>query len=90
MVDSLPRSFTPKEVSTHLRVRVQAVLKWISTGELLAYNVGTRRDGGRPRWRIPQPALEAFERSRSTQPKAPAPPKRRKATTNPKTFQFFR
>jgi hypothetical protein len=45
--------------------------RWIRAGELLAVNVGRTPNGRKPRWRIPQSALDAFEAART--PSAPAP-----------------
>jgi hypothetical protein len=47
------------------------VLGWIRSGELRAINVGRRPGAKKPRWRITQEALEAFELARTPTPVAP-------------------
>ena len=58
-------------------VSEHTVLGWIRSGELRAVNVGRRVGGKKPRWRITQEALEAFELLRTPGP-PPARMKRRK------------
>jgi excisionase family DNA binding protein len=57
-------------------VSVHTVLSWIATGELRAVNVGRRPGAKKPRWRIPEEALAAFEAASTPTP--PAPRTRRK------------
>ena len=57
-------------------VSAHTVLNWIHNGELKAVNVGRRPGAKKPRWRITQAALEAFEALRTPTP--PPPPTRRK------------
>ena len=52
-------------------VSEHTVLGWIRSGELRAVNVGRRPGGKKPRWRITQEALEAFEQLRTAAPPAP-------------------
>ncbi|MSQ94327.1 MAG: DNA-binding protein [Gemmataceae bacterium] len=47
------------------------VLSWIRSGELRAVNVGRRPGAKKPRWRITQEALDAFELSRTPTPPQP-------------------
>jgi excisionase family DNA binding protein len=56
---------TPPEVARRFGIKPDKVLTWIATGGLVAINAA-ERPGGRPRWRISQEALEAFERRRSS------------------------
>lgn len=66
-----------KDICDRYSVGEHTVLGWIHRGELLAINVG-RKQGGRPKWRITQEALDAFEALRSATPPAPRSARRRK------------
>lgn len=66
------RYFTPPEIAERLLVSVKKILHWIDTGELLATNTATRRDG-RPRWKISPEALQAFELARASRATQAAP-----------------
>lgn len=57
-------------------VSEHTVLSWISSGELRAFSVGRKLGAKKPRWRVTQEALEAFEALRTPTP--PAPRTRRK------------
>ena len=46
------------------------VLAWIHAGELKAVNVSRSPGAKRPRWRVTQAALAAFETARRTTPAA--------------------
>lgn len=63
------------------------VLGWIASGELKAVNVGRRLGAKKPRWRITQEALEAFEALRTPGPPAPQM-KRRKRPTD--VIEFYK
>jgi excisionase family DNA binding protein len=58
-------SSTVKDVAERYGVSVQTVLGWIRSGELAAINVGRRANAKKPRWRISEAALEAFEAKRT-------------------------
>ena len=60
-----------RDVCERLGVNEHTVLGWIRSGELRAVNVGRRPGGKKPRWRITQEALEAFEQLRTAAPPAP-------------------
>ncbi len=77
---------TAAEVATILRVKIDAVLGWIASGELPATNVG--RGELRPRWRIAQSSLDAFLDRRASRPPAVAM-RRRRAATGPKVTAYF-
>ncbi len=67
----------------------RTVLAWIRAGELQALNVATRPKG-KPRWKIPQDAWEAFQRSRSNQATIPAKaPTRRRKRQQDDVIQFY-
>jgi excisionase family DNA binding protein len=55
------------------------VLGWIASGELKAVNVGRRLGAKKPRWRITQQALDAFEVIRTPTPPAPRTRRRKPA-----------
>lgn len=72
--------FTPPQLAKRFGVNCTKIIGWIERGELIALNVAENAKGKRPRWRISQEAVEAFERKRSTSPAAaPLPRRRRKA-----------
>lgn len=62
---------TPTEVAKLYRVSINTVTGWIHRGDLAAVNVGTRPNAGKPRWRISDAALAAFEQSRQMTRSAP-------------------
>ena len=71
------KTFSPVQVAKMLGVSKNTVATWIRSGEIAAINVG-RKPGGRPRYRISQEALDAFQLRRSVvavpvtrRPKAP-------------------
>jgi hypothetical protein len=65
--------YSVNDVSQRYSVNLQTVLGWIANGELKAINVGRAPGRKKPRWRITQDALDAFELRRTpttTQPRA--------------------
>jgi excisionase family DNA binding protein len=56
-----------KDVAERYGVGLHTVLGWIERGELRAINVGRRPGGKKPRWRMTEGALAAFEGARSSQ-----------------------
>lgn len=69
-----------KDIAERYGSGLHTVLGWIDRGELAAINVA-RQAGGRPRWRITEDALQAFERSRSNSPE-PNPKRRQRQTAD--------
>lgn len=65
---SMTRFFSVSEIAELMGVKQDNVFAWIAARELLAVNVAAKRNG-KPRWRISEEALEAFQASRSTKPK---------------------
>ena len=59
-------------------VSAHTVLAWIASGELRAVNVARSANGGKPRWRITEEALSAFEASRTPGPPAVRTRRRKK------------
>jgi len=70
------RTLSVRNLCERYGVSEHTVLGWIRSGELKAVNVGRRLGAKKPRWRITEVALEAFEQLRT--PTAPAPRGRRK------------
>lgn len=74
-------TYTVNDIMQRYGVTQHTVLAWIASGELTAMNVGVAPGKKKPRWRITQAALDAFEAMRT--PAAPAPKtRRRKRDTN--------
>jgi excisionase family DNA binding protein len=57
--------YTVQDICERYGVTVTTVLAWIDGGELSAINVGRRPGARKPRWRITQEALDAFEQLRT-------------------------
>lgn len=80
--------YTVKDICEHFRVAESTVLHWIATKQLKAMNIGMDPGKGKPRWRITQAALDAFEEARtaeSARPRGQRAPVRRS-----KTVKFFK
>jgi excisionase family DNA binding protein len=75
----MPSAFTVKDLTERYRVSEHTVLGWIRSGELRAVNVGRKSGAKKPRWRIPEEALSAFELSRT----ATTPPPRMRRRKRP-------
>ena len=54
-------TLTIRDVCERFVVTEHTVLAWIRSGELRAVNVGRAPEAKKPRWRITQAALDAFE-----------------------------
>ena len=76
-----------RDVCERLGVNEHTVLGWIRSGELRAVNVGRRPGGKKPRWRITQEALEAFEQLRRPTPSVPRARRRRRPA---EVIEFYR
>jgi len=68
-----------KDLCERFHVAEHTVLGWIKHGELQAINVA-RRPGTRPKWRVTEEALAAFELARTATP-PPERARRRKQST---------
>ena len=64
-------TFSVRDLRERYAVSEHTVLGWIARGELRAVNVGRRPGAKKPRWRITQEALEAFELARTPTPLQP-------------------
>jgi excisionase family DNA binding protein len=69
-------------------VSEHTVLAWLRSGELRCLNVGRRPGAKKPRWRITQEALEAFEALRTPTPPPPKGKRRKKRATG--VIKFYR
>jgi len=74
-------TFSPRDLARRYGVAIEKIHSWIHCGDLRAVNIATRTSQ-RPRFRIRQSDLEAFEAARSTTP-PPKPPRRRRKTDAP-------
>lgn len=63
--------YTVQDLCVRYSVTVHTVLSWIRSGELVAVNVGRNLRAKKPRWRITQEALDAFELARTPTPPPP-------------------
>jgi hypothetical protein len=79
--------FTVQDIQMRYAVTTHTVLGWIRSGELKAVNVGRRPGARKPRWRISQEALNAFELLRTPTPPMPRIRRRRQAA---ETLEFIR
>lgn len=79
---------TPDELARRWDAKSDKVYYWIRTGELRAVNVAFKKNGQRPRWRIPLEEVLRFEEARtSTVPLEPQRRRRRsKQTTGTEYF----
>ncbi|MCE9562877.1 MAG: helix-turn-helix domain-containing protein [Planctomycetes bacterium] len=57
--------FTVEDLRQRFGVTEATILTWIHAGELKAINVGRHPGLKRPRWRVTQAALDAFEEART-------------------------
>lgn len=71
-------TLSPQQYAKRLGIDRGKVIKWIDGGQLAAINAATNPNG-RPRWRIPEEAIEDFERRRANP--AAAPTQRRATPT---------
>lgn len=69
---------TVQDVKKRYAVSEQTVIGWIKSGELKAVNVGRKLGNKKPRWRISEEAIKAFEASRTPTLEIAAPRKIRK------------
>jgi len=57
--------YTPPQIAKQLHVNTDKVYTWIRSGELVAFNVATRPDSRRARYRVSEESLQAFLRART-------------------------
>jgi excisionase family DNA binding protein len=75
-----------RDVCERYSVSEHTVLGWIRAGELRAVNVGRRPGAKKPRWRVTQSALEAFEQLRTPTP----PPSRKRRQRLADVIEFYK
>ena len=76
------RRYTPREIAESRGVSVDTVRSWIHSGQLRAVNLARAAGSRKPRWRVSETDLAAFELARSNTP-APKPTRRRRRTGRP-------
>ncbi len=79
-------SLTVRDVCRRYGVTEHTVLAWIRAGELRAVNVGRRPGAKKPRWRVTQAALDAFEAARTPAPIVPRQPRQKQ---RPDVIRFY-
>ena len=79
--------YTVRDLQRRYGVTVHTVLGWIRSGELRAVNVGRRPRAKKPRWRISQQSLEAFELARTP---TPPPPRARRKKRPADVIEFYK
>lgn len=68
---------TPPTIASQLGIHPDKVVKWITSGELRAFNVATSQKSKKPRWRIDPADLATFLASRQALPRQAASPRQR-------------
>jgi excisionase family DNA binding protein len=63
--DATHKTFSVAEVAERYAVNVTTVRQWIAAGELPAVNTSRSRYSKKPRYRVTQAALDAFEAART-------------------------
>ena len=71
-------TFKPKELAERYKVSVDKILGLIHSGQLAAFDMGSKPGSQRPRFRISEEAVKLFERARAVVPPAPKPRRRRR------------
>ena len=79
------KTYSIKDLCERFAVGEHTVLNWIRRGELKAINV-SRKPVGRPKWRITQDALAAFEVARTP---TPAQPRTRQKKQRGDVIKFY-
>jgi excisionase family DNA binding protein len=64
-------TFSIRDIAERFGVGKKTVLGWIKSGELVAIHIGRSPDSLKPRWRITEHSLAAFEANRMNRPPAP-------------------
>ena len=73
------RSFSVRVICDRYGVSEGTVLGWIRCGDLRAVNVGRNPGAKKPRWRITEESLAAFEQMRTPVQAQPKTRRRRQA-----------
>jgi excisionase family DNA binding protein len=80
------KTYGIKDLCERFAVGEHTVLAWVRSGELRAIDV-SRKQGGRPKWRITQEALEAFALARTS---TPPPPRGRRRNKPADVIEFYK
>lgn len=78
---------TVQDISRRYGVTEHTVLAWIRSGELTAIHTGRKSGARKPRWRITEAAVAAFEAARATGP--PPPPRTRRRKLPDDVIRFY-
>ena len=76
-----------RDVCDRYGVSEHTVLGWLRSGDLMGFNVAQTPGAKRPRWRITEEALRAFERARTH---TPPPPKARRRKRPADVIEFYK
>jgi excisionase family DNA binding protein len=73
--------FTVEDLCQRYSVSPHTILRWIHSGELAAVNVGRQPGARKPRWRVTEASLGAFEARRASRasPGRARSPRRKRA-----------
>lgn len=80
------RTYSVRDLTERYAVNEHTVLAWIRSGELRALSVGRKPDAKKPRWRITESALAAFELARTP---TPTPPRTRRKKQSDTVTKFY-
>ena len=83
------RKYTPPEIGKMWGISADRVVAWIKVGQLRAIDVSSNPGIGRPRYRIDQADLIAFENSRAVHPPPSRPQRRRRQREDSQILEFF-
>lgn len=80
-------TFSPSDIAARYTCKVGTILQLIARGEIRAINVGLGKH--KPRWRITQDSLAAFEASRGSSPPAATRSPSRRRTKTAEYHKYF-
>jgi len=81
-------TFDIKQIAERYMVSPSTVSGWIANNELDAFVVSRAAGSRKPRYRVTEEALAAFERRRAVGSQTPATPRRKKA--NDGVVEFYK
>ncbi len=81
---------TPPQLAERYGVSVDKITGWIRSGELVALNLAAAADGKRPRYKITEEAVSAFEAAREVTPPTAVAPRRKKTNLPAGFVRHFR
>jgi len=86
---SEPSAITPAALAQRWGVTVKKVLAFIDAGELIALNLAVNARGEKPRYRIKESDIAAFEEQRRSRPVNPRPTRRRRQAKDETVIEFY-